>query len=115
MHLDRKFLLSVENFDEQWKTTRRRFGLAKQFGAVLLHEPAQILSGKWTILDLAHRLWPVGNFPGFADRHSFGKLLLVKSLKVASAPDSLLENRTKFQRVEHGLLSGEAVERGCPH
>ena len=96
MHLDRKFLLRVEDFNQQRKTARRRFGVAKQFGAMLLHQPAQGLSAERTVVDFANGLGSVSNLPRFADRHAFRKLLLVKSLQVAPAPDSLLENRTKF-------------------
>ncbi len=61
MDLDGKLLPGIEDLDQQRKSLR--FRRTQQFRAMGLHEPAQGLSRKRTVVNFADTLGTVGNLP----------------------------------------------------
>jgi hypothetical protein len=60
---------------------------------MIFHEPAQIFPGEFSVGDDAFIVWPVGDFPRFADELAGRKFFAGKFFNLASAPDAFLENR----------------------
>ena len=73
----------------------------------MLHEPAQVLAGQWTVGNDIYIAEPVADFPRFADGHMRRQLLAVQPFEVAPTPDTLFEDRMEYQRVEHREIYNE--------
>ena len=67
VNLERKFVLRVEQFDQQGKTPGFELRVAEQVGAVILHEPVQIFSRERAVGNDAGVAGAVADFPRFAD------------------------------------------------
>src|SRR4051812_29066806 len=98
MYLQRKFVLCVEQFDQQgetWALGHR----AEDIGSSRRPKFVQRLAAQFAIPDHALRLLPIDQFPGFTDFSASRQLLAELRFEPASAPDALHEDGLKGQRL----------------
>lgn len=67
---------------------------------VLVHQPAQIASGPWSVGDHGDALRTVGELPRFADGHAFRQRTPEEFGDPASTPDALLEQGAEGERID---------------
>ena len=106
MDLQRELVLRVEDFAEDGKTIVQHARAADEFVEKIFHQPVQIFSRELAVGDDAHVAGAVADFPRLTDGFAGRRIFLEEAFQLASAPDALLEDGVKRQRIE---LHGDAV------
>ena len=115
MNLQRKLIPGVEEFDQQWNVVSLQPGCAEQLLAMMRNKPVQVLARERPVGDNADITKSITDFPRFADQNAGRQFLPVQAFEIPPAPDALLEDRLKYQRIKHeriddcNLRSGRTV------
>src|SRR5580698_7422187 len=103
MDLQRQLVPRIQNFAKDGKTVSGGGpGTSEDFRRIIFHEPSERFAGKTAVDDDTLVPGPVGNFPGLADGFGRRQFFMEKPLQFTSAPDALLKNRLKNQRIQYG-------------
>ena len=101
VNLEGERFLGIEDFYEDGKRPGGRSAGPEHCLAMILHQPAESLASQRPVGDDADPFRSVRHFPGFADRIAGRQRFLVEPLKVATTPDTFLEDGLECERVEH--------------
>ena len=113
VHLDRKIVAGIENFDEDRKARVLRVSASENFLAVMRPKFVQTFAGKGTGFDDRLLLLAVDDFPGLAvGTVLIGKLAAVDALEFASAPDALHVEGGESDRIHGAATLTEAARLG---
>src|SRR5260370_33509179 len=118
MHLQRKFFLGVEKFDQQRKSRRLR-NVTENVMSILRPEFVQCFSVERWVRDDTPCLRAIDDFPRFADANIRRQLFSELRLETASAPHSFHEDRLEGEgrceiRLAHAAISGTVAAAAPP-
>ena len=98
MYLNAEYIFCVQQLDKQWKRAVN-ICAADDFCGKSLHKRTQGLSLKGAVCDNGLAVGQIGQFPALADGLVAGQGFAEQFSEPASAPDSLLKERFKCQRI----------------
>ena len=111
MHLNRKILLGIDEFDQQRKfvTETSVIGLSEQIGTVPCKQTGERQAGIGALGDDRFASGDAGQFPAFADLRTVGNDLLVGD-EFLTAPQNRLQYRYEFVHLLSLVAASERPE-----